>query len=140
MSSPLFTTSATAAGGRGGAVTTADNRLSAALSMPRALGGDDGPGTNPEQLFAAGYAACFHNALLLVARQAREAVLDSSVTVTVELLGTVASGLDLGVRIEATIPGLPEAEANELLAAAHQVCPYSRALRTTSEAEVVLVS
>ncbi len=103
--------------------------------MPRALGGDDGPGTNPEQL----YAACFHNALLLVARQNKVAAENSQVTVTVDLLGTVATGIDLAARVEVFIPDLPVEQAHELIDAAHQMCPYSRALRTTPEPSAVLV-
>lgn len=136
----LYRTTATAWGGRLGHVESADGRLTADLSMPADIGGDDGPGTNPEQLFAAGYAACFHNALRTVARRRRVDVTDSAVSVTIGLLGGGEDGFHLAATIEAEIPGVDDALGQELLEAAHERCPYSRATRGNIPAEIRLVS
>jgi Ohr subfamily peroxiredoxin len=138
MPPTLYTATATAWGGRAGRVESTDQRLAAQLSVPGALGGDDGPGTNPEQLFAAGYAACFHNALKAIARQQKLDVEESAVSVTVGMVGGVAEGIDLTVRIEADIPAVPHDRAEALLAATHELCPYSRATRGNIAAELVL--
>ncbi|WP_163549510.1 organic hydroperoxide resistance protein [Candidatus Frankia nodulisporulans] len=138
MTNALYSATSTAWGGRDGRVASSDNRLDLQLSMPKGLGGDDGPGTNPEQLFATGYAACFHSALKAVARGRKIDVKDSAVSVTVSL-GQADGGLGLSTRIEAQVPGLDRAVAQELLAAAHDMCPYSRATRGNVPAEVVLV-
>ncbi|MCK9875059.1 organic hydroperoxide resistance protein [Frankia sp. AgPm24] len=138
MTNALYSATSTAWGGRDGRVASSDNRLDLQLSMPKGLGGDDGPGTNPEQLFATGYAACFHSALKAVARGRKIDVKDSAVSVTVSL-GQADGGLGLSTRIEAQVPGLDRAVAQELLAAAHEMCPYSRATRGNVPAEVVLV-
>ncbi|ABS04787.1 Ohr subfamily peroxiredoxin [Kineococcus radiotolerans] len=136
----MYEATATAWGGREGRVTSSDDRLDVSLSLPRGMGGDDGPGTNPEQMFAAGYAACFHSALKGVARMRKVDVSDSAVSVTVAVTGGMAEGIDLAVRIEAQLPGLEEPVARDLLDAAHQVCPYSRATRGNVVQELVLVS
>ncbi|MCM3887041.1 organic hydroperoxide resistance protein [Frankia sp. R82] len=138
MSNVLYSATSTAWGGRDGRVASSDNRLDLQLSIPKGLGGDDGPGTNPEQLFATGYAACFHSALKAVARGRKIDVKDSAVSVTVSL-GRDDAGLGLSTRIEAQVPGLDRATAQELLDAAHEMCPYSRATRGNVPAEVVLV-
>ncbi|NYD22997.1 Ohr family peroxiredoxin [Kineococcus aurantiacus] len=136
----LYEATSTAWGGRDGRVTSSDDRLDLDLSVPRGLGGDDGPGTNPEQLFATGYAACFHSALKAVARARKVDVTDSAVSVTVGVTGSLAEGIDLTVAIEAQLPGVPEQTAHELLDAAHQMCPYSRATRGNVQQDVRLVS
>lgn len=136
----LYRTTATAWGGRLGHVETTDGRLAADLSMPADIGGDDGPGTNPEQLFAAGYAACFHNALRTVARRRRVDVRHSAVAVTVGLMGGGEDGFHLTVAIEAEMPGVEGTLARELLDAAHDRCPYSRATRGNIPAEITLVT
>ncbi|WP_432564380.1 organic hydroperoxide resistance protein [Kineococcus sp. SYSU DK003] len=135
----MYEATATAWGGRDGRVSSSDDRLDLTLSIPAGMGGDDGPGTNPEQMFAAGYAACFHSALKAVARSRRVDVADSAVSVTVAVTGGLAEGIDLAVRIEAQLPGVEEALARELLDAAHAGCPYSRATRGNVVQEVVLV-
>jgi Ohr subfamily peroxiredoxin len=127
MSEPLYTAIATAWGGREGRAATSDGRLDLQLSVPKGLGGDDGSGTNPEQLFATGYAACFHSALKLVAGQRKVDVSESAVSVTVSLVND--DGFSIEVGIEAELPGVDHAEAEELVNAAHQVCPYSKATR-----------
>jgi osmotically inducible protein OsmC len=135
----MYEATATAWGGREGRVSSSDDRLDVNLSLPKGMGGDDGPGTNPEQMFAAGYAACFHSALKGVARMRKVDVSDSAVSVTVGVTGGMAEGIDLAVKIEAQLPGLAEDVARGLLDAAHQVCPYSRATRGNVVQELVLV-
>ncbi|GAA5512727.1 organic hydroperoxide resistance protein OhrB [Deinococcus carri] len=125
----LYTAEATATGGRAGTVKTSDDRLDLSLSVPAGMGGDDGPGTNPEQLFAAGYAACFQGALGVVARR-QHVDLDPASTITARV-GLQKSGVAfaLDVELEGTFPGLSREEAEALMHAAHQVCPYSVATR-----------
>ena len=94
MSTAVYTASATSWGGRTGKVVTSDNKLELDLSIPAEMGGDGGPGTNPEQLFASGWAACFHNALKGVARQRKVNVTDSAVSLEVHLVGGMATGFD----------------------------------------------
>jgi Ohr subfamily peroxiredoxin len=128
----LYTAVATATDrGRNGHTRTDDGKLDLALSMPEAMGGSGGDGTNPEQLFAAGYAACFANAMRSVARREdREAVVDGArVTARVDI-GAIGGGrFGLAVRLEVAVPRLPQAEAEELVARAHERCPYSSATR-----------
>ncbi|MBQ1084424.1 MULTISPECIES: organic hydroperoxide resistance protein [unclassified Nocardiopsis] len=129
----LYTANASVTGeGRKGSGKTDDGRLSVDLSVPAGVGGDDGPGTNPEQLFAIGYAACFHGALKNVSRQAKAKVDGSTVDSKVSL-GKSEDGLDIAVELIVTIPGLEQAEAEKLVEAAHQMCPYSRATRGNIE-------
>jgi Ohr subfamily peroxiredoxin len=109
------------------------------LSIPASIGGDDGPGTNPEQLFATGWAACFHSALKLVARQQKADVSESAVSVSVSLVMNTEGGLDIAGRIEAELPGLDHATASALVDEAHKVCPYSRATRNNIAVEVSCV-
>ena len=134
-----YTTTATAWGGRMGRVATSDGRLDYRLSMPESMGGDGGDGTNPEQLFATGYAACFHNAVRSVARRLKVDVTDSAVSVTVTIDGTVADGYRLSIRIEAELPALDRDAGQQVLVAAHDRCPYSRALGGNHDLELVLV-
>ena len=134
-----YTTTATAWGGRMGRVATSDGKLDYRLSMPESMGGEGGEGTNPEQLFATGYAACFHNAVRSVARKREVDVTDSAVSVTVTIVGTVADGFRLSIRIEAEMPGLDRETAQQVLDGAHRRCPYSRALGGNHDLELVLV-
>ncbi len=138
--STLYEATATAWGGRDGRVSSSDDRVDLNLSIPKGMGGDDGPGTNPEQLFAAGYAACFHSALKAIARSQKVDVADSAVSVTVGVTGGLAQGIDLAVTIEAQLPGVEEQVARGLLDAAHQTCPYSRATRGNVVQDVRLVT
>jgi lipoyl-dependent peroxiredoxin len=134
----LYQTSATATGeGRNGRSRTVDGQLDVQLAVPKELGGQGGA-TNPEQLFAAGYAACFHSALKLVARKAGADLTDSAVTVDVGLVQRVPIGYRLQVAIEAELPGVPEEQARHLLATAHQVCPYSAAIEGNVEVTLAL--
>ena len=140
MSTAVYTASATSWGGRTGKVVTSDNKLDLDLSIPAEMGGDGGAGTNPEQLFASGWAACFHNALKGVARQRKVIVTDSAVSLEVHLVGGMATGFDFEVTIEAQLPGVDPVVAQELLEAAHQVCPYSRATRGNIPVTLLVVA
>jgi Ohr subfamily peroxiredoxin len=135
----LYTAEATAWGGREGRAATSDGKVDVQLSLPKGLGGDDGAGTNPEQLFATGYAACFHSALKLVARGRKVDVADSAVTVHVNIGFIDATRFGLSAAIEAELPGVEPAVARELLDAAHEVCPYSNATRGNIEVTLALV-
>ena len=125
----VYTAEALATGeGRNGHARTSDGRLDLNLAIPTEMGGS-GDGTNPEQLFAAGYAACFHSALQLVGRQAGANVADSAVGARVGIGSTDGGGFGLAVTLEVSLPHLPRAEALELTEKAHQICPYSNATR-----------
>ncbi|MFL5998656.1 MAG: organic hydroperoxide resistance protein [Streptomyces sp.] len=123
----LYTAVATAENGRDGRVATDDGRLDVVVNPPEEMGGS-GNGTNPEQLFAAGYSACFQGALGVVARQEKADISGSTVTAKVGI-GSNADGFGLTVEISATVPNLDAATARALLEKAHQVCPYSKATR-----------
>ena len=139
MPEALYSATSTAWGGREGRAASSDGRIDVSLSMPAGLGGDDGPGTNPEQLFATGYAACFHSALKGAARSQKIDLSDSAVSVTISLLDSGEAGLNLAARIEAQVGGVDAATAGRLLEMAHQKCPYSRATRGNISQEVVLI-
>jgi osmotically inducible protein OsmC len=125
----LYTAKATSTGaGRLGHVASSDGVLEHDLSIPKEMGGAGGAGTNPEQLFAAGYAACFHSALQAVARKEKVSVRDSSVTAEVGI-GKQGETYGLGVDLVVSLPGLEEEAARKLVDAAHQMCPYSNATR-----------
>jgi len=129
----LFRAEATAWGGREGRAASSDGVLDVQLVIPKELGGPGGTGTNPEQLFAAGYAACFHSALKLVAAKKKVDVSSSAVTVRVGIGPNDAGGFGLTAAIEAELPGLDRQAALDLVEAAHQVCPYSNATRGNIE-------
>jgi lipoyl-dependent peroxiredoxin len=123
----LYTAKATAEGGRAGKIKSDDGVLNLELSMPKALGGTGKENaTNPEQLFAAGYAACFDSALNLVARQARKRI-ESKVTAEVSIGKDTDGGFKLGAVLHVGVNGVTQEEAEELVNAAHGVCPYSKA-------------
>ncbi|CAH0160730.1 Organic hydroperoxide resistance protein OhrB [Microbacterium sp. Bi98] len=125
----LYTAEALATGaGRNGRVTTGEGRLDLDLAIPKEMGGS-GDGANPEQLFAAGYAACFHSALQTVARAQKVKITDSSVGARVQIGSNGEGGFGLAVQLEVVIPDLPHEQAQSLADAAHQVCPYSNATR-----------
>jgi Ohr subfamily peroxiredoxin len=125
----LYRAEATATGGREGRAVSSDGVLDLALSIPKDLGGPGGAGTNPEQLFAAGYAACFLGAVKLVGRQ-RKIALSDDVTVTAGVgIGPVATGYGLAVELKVALPGVEPALAQDILAGAHERCPYSNATR-----------
>jgi osmotically inducible protein OsmC len=135
----LYTAEATAWGGREGRAASSDGNLDVQLVVPSELGGPGGAGTNPEQLFATGYAGCFHSALKLVARGMKLDVSESAITARVGLGPDDKGGFGLAVELEAELPGLPSEDARKLLEQAHQVCPYSNATRGNVEVTLTLV-
>ena len=125
----LYTGTATSTGGREGRASTADGTLDVALSTPRVLGGAGGDGTNPEQLFAAGYSACFLSALKFVAGRQKVA-LPASTTVTADIgIGPLGGGFGLQASLTISAPELEPETLQSLVEQAHQVCPYSNATR-----------
>ena len=131
----LYTAEATSTGdGRSGHVISSDHRLDLDLAPPAEMGGS-GNGTNPEQLFAAGYSACFHSALRLVARRAKVDPGESTVTAEVGI-GPEGEAYGLVVTLVIHIPGLDLQKAREIAEAAHHVCPYSRATRGNISVEL----
>jgi osmotically inducible protein OsmC len=125
----LYTATATATGGRDGQAASSDGALSVKLSTPRELGGAGGDGTNPEQLFAAGYSACFLGALKFVAGKQKIALpADTQVTGTVGI-GPIPTGFGIQAALTITVPGLPREQVQALVDQAHLVCPYSNATR-----------
>ena len=136
----LYTTKATATGGRDGQAATVDGSFSVKLSTPREMGGGGGPGHNPEQLFASGYAACFLSALKFVAATGGPKIpADAKVTATVSIGPRTAGGFGLDVALEILLPDLPRAEAESLVAKAHEVCPYSNATRNNVPVRLTVV-
>lgn len=126
---PLYIAQATSTGGRDGKSRSDDGKLEVKLSTPKELGGAGGEGSNPEQLFAAGYSACFIGALKFVAGQAKQPLpADTSITAKVGI-GQIPGGFGLDIDLEVNLPGLEQAAAQELVDKAHQVCPYSNATR-----------
>nr|WP_201469434.1 organic hydroperoxide resistance protein [Microbacterium hydrocarbonoxydans] len=134
----LYTAEALATGaGRNGRVTTGEGRLDLDLAIPKEMGGS-GDGANPEQLFAAGYAACFHSALQTVARTQKVKITDSSVGARVQIGSNGEGGFGLAVQLEVVIPDLPHDQAQALADAAHQVCPYSNATRGNIDVSITV--
>lgn len=125
----LYTAQVTSTGGREGRSESNDHALSVVLSTPKALGGAGGPGTNPEQLFAAGYSACFIGALKFVAAKHHIALADDTQITASVGIGPIPSGFALAVTLDISLPGLTQEQAEELVDQAHQVCPYSNATR-----------
>ncbi|MCT9868812.1 organic hydroperoxide resistance protein [Paenarthrobacter aurescens] len=136
----LYTAEALASGeGRDGNARTNDGKLDVALASPVELGGN-GEGTNPEQLFAAGYAACFHSALRLVGRKERVDLSDSAVAAKIHFGAlTDSEGYGLAAELEIALPALNRTTAEELMAKAHQICPYSNATRGNMAVDLKLV-
>lgn len=129
----IYTAEALATGeGRDGHARSSDGKVEVDLSIPKEMGGN-GAGTNPEQLFAIGYAACFHSALRLVAREAKADVDDSAVGAKVSLGTLDNGGFGLAVELEVTLPHVDHDTATALTAKAHEVCPYSNAVRGNVE-------
>lgn len=125
----LYTADATSTGGRDGRVRSSDGALALELAVPRELGGPGGPFTNPEQLFAAGYAACFENALRHQARGQKVVLGECSVTARVGIASNGAGGYELVVDLHARLPDLDRESAEQLVEEADRVCPYSNAIR-----------
>ena len=125
----LYTAKATVRGGRNGQGQSSDGRLQVHLSVPKEMGGDGGQGTNPEQLFAVGYAACFQSALMRVAQRDHVDASQSTITSRVGIGPNGQGGFGLEVELRVSLPGVDTATGEKLLELAHQVCPYSNATR-----------
>lgn len=137
--SVLYTAEAVATGGRDGRARSSDGALEVQLSTPKALGGAGGPGTNPEQLFAAGYAACFIGALKLVASQAKIRLPEEvSIASKVGIGPRDAGGFGITAALTVSLPGIETDVAQDLIEKAHQVCPYSNATRGNVDVELSL--
>ena len=134
----LYETTMVAHGGREGRAESLDGSFAVSLSVPKGLGGPGGDGTNPEQLFAAGYAACFLGAVKLVART-RKIALPDDVSITAKVgIGPVPSGYALAVDLTASMPGVDRAVADDIVAGAHERCPYSNATRGNVDVKLSL--
>jgi len=135
----LYTAHATSTGGRTGTSKSDDGRLQLTLSTPKELGGDGGAGTNPEQLFAAGYSACFIGAMKAVAAKQKIA-LPADVSISADVgIGPIPAGFGIQVAMSINLPGMERAAAEALVAAAHQVCPYSNATRGNIDVSLTIV-
>lgn len=137
----LYCAEATAYGARTGTVVTSDGRLDLQLSRPQEMGGDGGPGTNPEQLFAAGFSAFFHSAMRYAAREMglpRNALDGSSVTARVQFLKEGTTDFGLAVELVGHLPELETPYAEKLMAATHRICPYSKATRDNIEVRLMV--
>lgn len=133
----LYKATATSTGGRDGRAVSSDQQLDVKLSAPKELGGTGAAGTNPEQLFAAGYSACFLSAMKFVAGQQKRTVpADTTVTADVGVGPNDTGGFALDVELRVTLPGLSAEEAQQLVDAAHKVCPYSNATRNNVDVRV----
>ena len=135
----MYTGVATSTGGREGTAVSSDGKLNLTLSTPKALGGPGGEGTNPEQLFAAGYSACFLNALKHIA-SLEKVTLNNNTSVTAEVaIGPVDVGFGLAVKLLVSMGDTERTLAQSLIEKAHQVCPYSNATRNNVDVRVELV-
>jgi Ohr subfamily peroxiredoxin len=135
----LYRATATANGGRDGKASTPDGTLQLKLTTPKELGGAGGAGTNPEQLFAAGYSACFLGAIKFVGAREKVAVpAETSITGTVGI-GAIPTGFGIEVKLEISLPGLDRKVAEDLVQKAHIVCPYSNATRNNIDVTLVVV-
>jgi Ohr subfamily peroxiredoxin len=142
MASPekiLYTAHATATGGREGRAVSSDKALDVKLSTPRELGGAGGDGTNPEQLFAAGYSACFIGAMKAVAAQDKQK-LPGEISIEGSVgIGQIPGGFGIAVELRIAVPGMPREELQALVDKAHQVCPYSNATRGNIDVNLVVL-
>ena len=134
----LYTAVATATGGRQGRVRSSDGALAVDLALPTELGGPGGAATNPEQLFAAGYAACYDNAMRRVAREKRIAIGQTSVTARVGIGRNEAGYYELDVELHVQLPDLEREVAEQVAADAHRICPYSNAVRGNLDVNIVV--
>lgn len=134
----LYTAQASATGGRSGRAVSDNGVLDVTLTTPKELGGDGATGTNPEQLFAAGYSACFLGALKFVAGKEKVKIPEDATITTRVGIGPREDGTGFGIEvaISANLPGIERELAEKLVAAAHIVCPYSHAMRTSTEVPV----
>ena len=135
----LYRTDATAIGGREGHVRSSDGHLDTQLALPTELGGPGGSGTNPEQLFAAGFAGCFDNAMMLVARRKKLSTAGARVTAHVGLGMFEAGRFGMEVELVVMLPELDQEQAEELGAATHKVCPFSNAVVGNIDVKLTVV-
>jgi lipoyl-dependent peroxiredoxin len=134
----VYTAHATSTGGRDGGSKSDDGKLQVKLAVPKEMGGN-GDGTNPEQLFAAGYSACFLGAMKFVAGQ-QKTVLPAATSISADIgIGPIPGGFGIQAALAITIPGMERAAAEALVAAAHQVCPYSNATRGNIDVTLTVV-
>lgn len=135
-----YTAHATATGGRDGKASVDDGSMEVKLTVPKEMGGPGGPGANPEQLFAMGYAACFIGALKAVSAGGSVKVpADTSIKSSVGIGPRSEGGFGLTVALAISLPGVPKADAEALVAKAHQVCPYSNATRNNIDVQLSVV-
>ncbi|WP_372528555.1 organic hydroperoxide resistance protein [Piscinibacter sp.] len=135
----LYTAHATSTGGRTGTTESSDGAIKLNLSTPKELGGAGGPGTNPEQMFAAGYSACFIGAMKAVAAKQKIA-LPAEVSITADVgIGPIPAGFGIQVAMAISVPGMAREAAEALVKAAHQVCPYSNATRGNIDVSLTVV-
>ncbi|HUC81639.1 MAG TPA: organic hydroperoxide resistance protein [Flavisolibacter sp.] len=136
MMKTIYTAAATATGGRNGHVTSDNGVLDLQVRVPKAMGGANDDFTNPEQIFAAGYAACFDSALNLVIRQQKLKTGETAVTANVSIGPAENGAFGLAVELAVNVPGVSAEEAQQLAERAHQICPYSNALRNNVEVNI----
>ncbi len=135
----LYSTSATATGGRDGHARSEDGKVDVQLSTPKELGGSGGSGTNPEQLFAAGYSACFIGALKVAGQQLKTPVpADTSITATVGIGPRSEGGFGITADLLISLPGIGREDAQRLVDTAHQICPYSNATRNNVDVRLTI--
>ena len=135
-----YRTAATATGGRDGRTKTEDGKIDLQLAIPKELGGPGGDGTNPEQLFAAGYAACFLSAIKAAGPQLKVRIpIDASVTATVGIGPRSEGGFGITAGLVVSLPGVDPTQAQQVLELAHQICPYSNATRNNVDVRVSLI-
>lgn len=134
-----YTAKALVTGGREGVAKSDDGRLKVLLSTPKGLGGDDGAGTNPEQLFASGYAACFIGAMKFIMAQSNKALPAATYINSEVSIGQIAQGFGIQAKMEVSLGDMDKAEAQELVQKAHQVCPYSNATRGNIQVDLKVI-
>ena len=139
LQNTAYTAKATATGGREGTAKSDDGRLDLTLSTPKGLGGDDGQGTNPEQLFAAGYAACFIGALKFVAAEEKSSLPSATYINSEVSIGAIDGGFGIAVKLAISLGDMDKAAAQIMVDKAHQVCPYSNATRGNVEVVLSLI-
>ena len=143
IKAPVYTAHATSTGGRTGSGKTDDGRLAVTLDTPKEMGGNGGQGTNPEQLFAVGYSACFLGALKAVARNEKVKVPDETTITAAVSFGENANeggvGFNIAVELTVDLPGFSREQAQDLMTKAHQICPYSNATRGNVDVRLTVV-
>jgi len=134
----LYTATATSTGGRSGTSKSSDGVLAVTLTTPKELGGDGAVGTNPEQLFAAGYSACFIGAMKAAAGKLG-VKLPAETSITADIgIGPIPTGFSIQAKLTISVPGIERAKAEEVVQAAHQICPYSNATRGNIDVTLVV--